>query len=265
MRAVPSPAIERNGEASPADMDRASAATSSRIELSTLRPGLALLLKAHDYALDAGRDIWDFSVELHRLQAAGLTECELRWLLCKQYVEHALEITLAGQSGRSFRPISSLTFTAASCFVLTRQGAVIAAPPTEHPAKHPLVECKLEPVLNAARFGMSLHWDSDRRELRVNGFLVKRFKLPSANQEAVLSAFEEDGWPPRIDDPLPPIANRDSKRRLHDTINSLNRNQKCKLIRFFGDGNGLGIRWEPLDEAKGPQSSELAQRHQDRA
>jgi len=38
--------------------------------------------------------------------------------------------------------------------------------------------------------------------------------------------------------------NQDSKRRLHDTINSLNRNQKQSLIRFLGDGKGEGIRWE---------------------
>jgi len=32
-----------------------------------------------------------------------------------------------------------------------------------------------------------------------------------------LGAFEDDGWPPRIDDPLPPQKDQDSKRRLADT------------------------------------------------
>src|SRR5437867_1146615 len=76
------------------------------------------------------------------------------------------------------------------------------------------------------------------------GELVKVFKLPSPMQEAILMAFEEEHWPPRIDDPLPMHPVLLPKRRLHDTIKSLNRNQKSCLIRFMGDGTGEGIRWE---------------------
>jgi hypothetical protein len=74
--------------------------------------------------------------------------------------------------------------------------------------------------------------------------IVKEFKLPSPNQETVLMAFEEEGWPPRIDDPLSPLPQLDPRRRLHDTIKALNRKQKQDLIRFMGDGSGEGIRWE---------------------
>jgi hypothetical protein len=73
---------------------------------------------------------------------------------------------------------------------------------------------------------------------------VKLFKVPAINQEAVLAAFEEEEWPPRIDDPLSPRGEQNPKRRLHDTITALNRNQKAPLIRFFGDGSGQGVRWE---------------------
>ena len=89
-------------------------------------------------------------------------------------------------------------------------------------------------------------WDRDRRELRLGGELVKVFKLPSPMQEAILMAFEEEHWPPRIDDPLPVHPELIPKRRLHDTIKSLNRNQKRSLIRFMGDGTGEGIRWERI-------------------
>jgi hypothetical protein len=65
-------------------------------------------------------------------------------------------------------------------------------------------------------------------------------------QEAILMAFEEENWPPRIDDPLPVHPDMLPKRRLHDTIKSLNRNQKRPLIRFMGDGTGEGVRWESL-------------------
>lgn len=56
---------------------------------------------------------------------------------------------------------------------------------------------------------------------------------------------------PRIDDPLPPVFDIEPKRRLHDTIKSLNRHQKNRLIRFKGDGTGQGIRWELVTAATG--------------
>ena len=87
-------------------------------------------------------------------------------------------------------------------------------------------------------------WDRDRQELRVGSIVVKQFKVPAANQEVILSAFEEESWPPRIDDPLPPHGEQTPKRRLQETIKSLNRNQKRALVRFLGDGSGQGVRWE---------------------
>lgn len=87
-------------------------------------------------------------------------------------------------------------------------------------------------------------WDPDLRKLQFGGLIVKRFKWPAANQEAVLCAFEEEGWPERIDDPLVPQPEQDSKRRLADTIKCLNRKQVRELIHFRGDGTGEGVVWE---------------------
>jgi hypothetical protein len=84
------------------------------------------------------------------------------------------------------------------------------------------------------------------RELRIGGALVKAFKVPARNQELILDALEEEGWPRHLDDPLPPHEGQDSKRRLHETIDRLNRNQINRLIRFRGNGNGRGILWEPI-------------------
>ena len=97
---------------------------------------------------------------------------------------------------------------------------------------------------------MSPTWDRDRQQLRVGKAIVKEYKVPASNQEAILAAFEEENWPPRIDDPLSPVPDQDPKRRLHDTINSLNRNQKQPLVRFLGDGSGQGVRWEFTRAAK---------------
>ena len=91
------------------------------------------------------------------------------------------------------------------------------------------------------------HWDAEGRELRIGGRLVKRFKWPATNQETVLAAFEEEGWRRRIDDPLPPVPDQLSTRRLSETIKQLNRHQKNALIRFRGDGTGEGVTWELVE------------------
>jgi hypothetical protein len=91
-------------------------------------------------------------------------------------------------------------------------------------------------------------WDRDRHELRLGTELIKQFKLPSPNQETILSVFHEENWPARIDDPLPPSKRINTKQRLHDTIKSLNRNQRTRLLRFLGDGTGEGVRWELIVE-----------------
>ena len=91
-------------------------------------------------------------------------------------------------------------------------------------------------------------WDSDLRQLRVGLSIVKEFKVPAMNQEIVLSVFEEEHWPPKIDDPLPRRSDIDPQRRLHDTINSLNRRQRHRLLHFSTDGRARGIRWALIEK-----------------
>jgi hypothetical protein len=211
--------------------------------------GLRLLLDAFHYAADVGRDVWDFAVEIETLRQAGWTNSEFRWLVCKGFVRHAVETTLAGDETRSYRhprQAQALIFGSKTCFVLTEAGFRFAANVFDSLTPSP-PDPGLEPgALTAGMLpaGPRPKWDRERQELRVGDVVVKQFKVPAANQERILAAFEEDGWPIRIDDPLPPAVEQDPKRRLHDTINSLNRNQKRHLIRFIGDGSGQGIRWE---------------------
>ena len=68
--------------------------------------------------------------------------------------------------------------------------------------------------------------------------------MRSLNQETVLSAFQEEGWPHYIDDPLAPAVEQNPKQRLRDTIKGLNSNQRRRLLRFRGDGTGERVRWE---------------------
>ena len=185
------------------------------------------------------------------LRAASISDNGLRWLCCKGYIEHAVEVTLAGTNRRSFEPSASLVFSERECFVLTDSGRAYVSEEVSIPDPlvlrngHPAARRAVDDRPTASEIPT---WDRVRQELRFAGVLVKQFKVPSPNQETILGVFEEEHWPPRIDDPLSPKLDQDPKRRLHDTINTLNRNQKNQLLRFSGDGSGQGVRWEPSDK-----------------
>ncbi len=211
------------------------------------------LLRAQAYADDLRQDRWDFAVELDAFRGYGMTRTDLRWLVCKGYLEHRREVTRRGAGRREFKPENELLFSKRSCFVLTRTGQRFArvfcaharAPTEIQPDAVRLVSpAPGEPAINRQPV-----WDAQRHELRVADVIVKRFRWPAANQETVLAAFEEEHWSARIDDPLPPKADQDPKRRLHDTIKCLNRRQEQPLMRFKGDGSGEGVLWEFTDES----------------
>jgi hypothetical protein len=84
-------------------------------------------------------------------------------------------------------------------------------------------------------------WDARARKLTLGGELIHRFRRPAPIAEAILSAFEEEGWPERIDDPLPPLDGRNEATRLRKEIYVLNRRLKNPVIRFSMDGTGQGI------------------------
>jgi hypothetical protein len=103
-------------------------------------------------------------------------------------------------------------------------------------------------------------WNPDSHELTLGGQIVKRFRQPAPDQERILAAFQESGWPERIDDPLPPHGDVVPKQCLHFTISNLNRCHDHSLVGFHGNGTGEGIRWARIaetvpaqDEAEAPR------------
>jgi len=237
--------------------------------------GLSSLRQAHDYAQELQRDIWDFAVEIGHLKQIGLSNNDFRWMVCKGLVKHAQEVTKSNQNHRLFSDTGELIFTDKTCFVLTENGLAFI---DEHNSSmtindHATIGHNSSPLANqrngslVGQFPVNYQpaavqhngkhirpvWNADLHELCLGELLVKRFKLPSRNQETILTAFEEEDWPPRIDDPLSLEPDLDPKRRLHDTIKSLNRHQKNKVLRFMGDGTGEGIRWKIItnDQVKG--------------
>ena len=87
---------------------------------------------------------------------------------------------------------------------------------------------------------------------RVGDRVVKQFRVPAGNQELILAAFEEMGWPPHIDDPLPPVHDLDPKllppaglasdeREYHFGLKRADGGQKL-LYRLLEDGGIQAVR-----------------------
>jgi hypothetical protein len=181
---------------------------------------LMSLRAANCAALEFKSDKWDFAVSIRSLKKSGAGETDFRRLIVGRLAEHASEQSRSRSGRRTFRGFGSLKLTAKSCFVLAPAG-----------------ERLLPPI------GAVPRWDRELRKLWYGVLLVKEYRNPAESQETILSAFEEDGWPPRIDDPLPVVGEINPTERLHEAIRGLNRAQRNRLLTFRRDGTGEGVVW----------------------
>jgi hypothetical protein len=206
-----------------------------------MKTALRLLLEAHDTAATLDRDKWDFALEIEALKAAGLNHTDLRSLVSQDLAEHRVEQTPRGAKRRAFRLPRGLQLQEASCFALSSSGLLVARQPLATVASLPVA--RPDAPGSACQGPLSPFWDSDRRELRLGDIVVKRFRQPARNQETIVAAFQEDGWPRRIDNPLAGNGDTDAVDRMHDAVKMLNR-YTHHVFRFFSDGLGEGVLWE---------------------
>jgi hypothetical protein len=210
---------------------------------------LFILFEAHRHAAELGRPPSDFAVEWEDLAAPGLTRSDARWLLYKGWIKSALETPSTRNGHRSFRYNAPLTFGPGTCFMLTDaglpevkkllpHGKLPSPPPAPHRPPATPGQSHADPE-RAAPF-----WDTGAGKLYRGDHIVKHYREPAPDQRCILDAFQEEGWPPRIFDPLPGKPGQDPKRRLQKGIEHLNRAQRHPGIHFFGDGTGEGICWE---------------------
>ncbi len=222
-----------------------------------LTKALEMLWQAYRYAARSGTDAWEFAVEIDEFRRAQVSNSELRWLLSQGYAAHAQETAPKGGK-RRFRRVSSASLSDMSCFIIAEAGVElvksldVAVPSTTYEAeKSSALRSPQRGEAESAIKGRPTvaakpSWDAQRRELWVEGSLVKRFRQQSSNQQAILDAFQAANWPRRIADPLPLQPEQCPKRRLHDAVKCLNRHHRHEAIRFTGDGSGRGILWEQL-------------------
>jgi hypothetical protein len=78
-------------------------------------------------------------------------------------------------------------------------------------------------------------WDRNTRQLWYGDAICTQFKRAAPRQELVFEAFEEMGWPERIDDPLP-------QSKLANTIKDIQDRLRQCPINFERDGQ-KGIVW----------------------
>lgn len=226
-----------------------------------LKGGLSLLWRGSEYARDLDRENYEFAVEATALHEAGFSEIDIRWLVARGYVQLVSRVVpdhSVTDTSRRDQCVDSQT----AAYILTKMGATLAYQILSQSNQvesdltaangngHPTRFLPTHSLINASIRHQKPNWDQNRKELRVGQCVIKLFRWVAINQETVLMAFEEEGWPARIDDPLPQKLNQDSKTRLHDTIKCLNRNHQTRLIRFTGDGTGEGILWGFLEDAE---------------
>ncbi len=207
-----------------------------------LRRALGALVDAHRCARDLRASPEDFAVLIAELRRRRVADATLRWLCAMQYAQHLIETTGPGDPDRKYQAATSTIFRTTSCFILTPAGidfaeSVLAA------SSDTTIGHETTAQEDEASPGVP-SWDARARQLWVGGRLVKSFRQPAPAQETILAAFQEEGWPLSIDDPLPPKRGVDSRERLHDTIKRLNQHHRHRLILFAGDGTGERVRWQ---------------------
>jgi hypothetical protein len=80
--------------------------------------------------------------------------------------------------------------------------------------------------------------------LRVGDEIVRKVASNATNLQLILGAFEEEGWPDSI---YNPISNRSKQggQRTHDAVNELNKG--LTKVRFRVSGGAERIHWDPAN------------------
>jgi hypothetical protein len=210
---------------------------------------LRRLLEAFNSAQQYKEDAWLFAVQLGEFQAEHISATVLRALVVEGLVRHGEDRTTRRSGPRVVVPLSHLKVSEDSCFILTESGVAIA--------REVIVQGKavlqggLEPTSvegpKSILPSFVICQEDGHRELRVGDHVVKRFRRAAPNQEMILARFEKENWQHRIQSPFGLTPGKNPKRRVHYSVDRLNRGQIERLLRFHGDGSGHAICWEFLE------------------
>ena len=84
-------------------------------------------------------------------------------------------------------------------------------------------------------------WDNDSNQLWYKGQIVRDLSPRAINARMIFNSFQEDGWRPRTDSPLPGGKN---SSKLRDAVRIMNEN--LLAIEFYCDGKAEGVTWQEI-------------------
>jgi hypothetical protein len=203
---------------------------------------LTHLRVAAEYARDLRIHVWQFAVSRAELVTRGIMDSDLRWLISKGYLAHAIERTCLGATQRAFRRIANLQILARSCFVLTEDGERLALALNRFPIRADRAVAVADTPASVGKTEVPI-WDQASHTLYFRGRVVKCYRSEAPYQEAILSAFQVNQWTACVAVCMPQDWGVCLKTRLHDTVKNLNRATRPHL-RFRQEGSGSRVRWE---------------------
>jgi len=217
-------------------------APATREELLGFLIGYCQLLAAVYEARGQAPPARPVPLSFRSLRRNGVSERALQWALYQAHADHFDAGPGANGGGWRVRPSAVVGET--SAFALTDAGAAFA----ELLVGHLLLsqsDDELAWAWGLLRVGeLTPSYVPRQRLLAWGRHALKSYRQPSENQEMILQAAEELGWPRHFDDPLPRVRWGNPKVRLHDAIKYLNRHQSPHLVQFRGDGTGTRVGWE---------------------
>jgi hypothetical protein len=205
---------------------------------------LRTLVRSLHYAQDLAEDVWQYAVEIDSLRVMGLGSSDIRWLVSKGYIAHALEVTKPHDKQRQFQAADNLALTERSCFVVTCSGIDLLAQwggrtETFEPtfAKPPMNDRDEDLPRRRPR------WDEKQHTLYWGSVLVKHFQREARNQEAILRSFEEAAWAEVLSEVPILRTTGNTKACFRDAIRNLNRNV-APYLSFRQEGCGRRLVWQ---------------------
>jgi hypothetical protein len=214
----------------------------------TVRSALMQLQEAYELARSENLPIEEFAIRLSSLIQGGGSAAAAQWLVNSRYARLTAEDGTVDSSGSFVRnrprngPLSNH-----SRLTLTERGLELAR------GCNGTTDVELS-VTSTSLSTMKPHWHRKKRELWVGNQLIKRFTKTAKNQHLIMEVFEEEGWPPSIDDPFPGGTHQEKRKRLNNAVDRLNHGHLLPLLRFHTNGTGDGIRWEFCQRNGQPKS-----------
>jgi hypothetical protein len=212
-------------------------------EVHAFALGYIHLLGARCRALDEGLPPAAAAVPLEAFLCSGLGLEHLLWMLYQKHADHYQAVPDDDGCPR-LQLVQTLLLGPDSALAVTdlgwQFGGDFLGDLCERNARG-----KPAPTCDAVALGRLVpRYERHDRLFCWGGYVLKQFRQPATNQVLVLLTAEELHWPRWFDDPLWRRPATNSKKRLHDTLQDLNRRQQAQLIHFKGDGSGNRIGWD---------------------